>query len=164
MPKKYVLQPRKKKGQTTSEEGKSGPDLKPHIFATSIAKYVGKKSRLTLNPEILLDWSRLLPDRPAGVEYPPNTETSTTERSTGSAALPDDNETRSFEDPAADVDGNSISMTGKSAPLDLNRWTWEDMESEHLSGLEVAAHFDALSGLEKELRTEDILGILGAYW
>jgi hypothetical protein len=75
-PDDYVLQPWKTKGRRNVEARKEEEDLKKHIFATSIARYVVKKGRLTVNPEIVLDRSRLLPARPEGVGLPPRTEES----------------------------------------------------------------------------------------
>ena len=64
-PDSYVLQPWKKGKRRPSEQ--ADEDLTKHIFATSVARYVFKKGRLTINPEVVLERSRLLPPRPAGI-------------------------------------------------------------------------------------------------
>jgi hypothetical protein len=75
-PEKYVLQPWKKgRGKVKTErQGSEEEDLGKHIFATSVARYVFKKGRLTINPEIVLERSHLLPTRPAGMRLPPRSE------------------------------------------------------------------------------------------
>lgn len=64
-PTKYFLQPWKKGAKKTEPvAGSEEKDMTKSIFATSIAKYVLKKGRLTVAPEILLSRGDLLPPKP----------------------------------------------------------------------------------------------------
>ncbi|GAM83682.1 hypothetical protein ANO11243_016710 [Dothideomycetidae sp. 11243] len=60
-PKGYHLQPWKEQGRSWLGSLFSSSDLKRAVYATSIAKYVCKKGRATVPPEVLFDRSRLLP-------------------------------------------------------------------------------------------------------
>lgn len=155
-PDSYVLQPWKnKKGRGTAEK-KEEEDLTKHIFATSLARYVFKKGRLTINPEVILERSRLLPPRPQGVGYPPRTE-ATGPATPGTPAIPG----RSGE--SENLSNELRSRLAKKAEGE-DEWTWDDMEKERLRGLELASHFDTLSGIHGEIRGGDVLGKFGDYW
>ena len=103
-PESYVLQPWKNKGKRSAESKREEEDLKKHIFATSIARYVVKKGRLTVNPEIVLERSRLLPKRPEGVGLPPRSEDPSIAATPAAAETPAGNGTlTSPEQVAAEV-------------------------------------------------------------
>lgn len=165
-PDSYVLQPWKnrKGGQQKTKAGEE--DLTKYIFATSVARYVFKKGRLTINPEIVLERSRLLPARPAGVGFPPRAEAG--ESQLDPTATPFNPAT-----PAANL-GESAVLVGneleskrqgvQSQAIDDDAWTWDDMEKERLRGLELAGHFDALNACHGELRAGDVLGKYNDYW
>ncbi|EMC96710.1 hypothetical protein BAUCODRAFT_108579 [Baudoinia panamericana UAMH 10762] len=137
-PDSYVLQPWRKTKRKAGEAKKESEDLTKHIFATSVARYVFKKGRLTINPEIVLERSRLLPPRPAGIGLPPRAEASKL--------------------------GEFADETRASVNTDDDGWTWEDMEKERLRGLSFATHFDKLSAVHNELRADEVLGAYGDYW
>ena len=159
-PDSYVLQPWKRSQRR--EDVKADEDLSKHIYATSLARYVFKKGRLTINPEIVLERSRLLPPRPAGVDLPPRAEASgaptpvTPATPAGVTASPEN------------LAGNLNSKLGNVAAAEMRQeigdWSWEDMEKERLRGLELANHFDALGGLHRELKGDEVLGKFGDYW
>ena len=75
-PIKYVLQPWKKGKLRAADVKQDEEDLTRHVFASSIARYIFKKARLTINPEIVLERSRLLPRRPEGIGLPLRAEKS----------------------------------------------------------------------------------------
>lgn len=169
-PDSYVLQPwknRKKGGRAVVR--KEEEDLTKYIFATSLSRYVFKKGRLTINPEIILERSRLLPTRPEGVGYPPRTEasgagTGTGNGTPGTPATPakgGEGENNMSNELRSRLAGVSKSAAESE---DDDDWTWDDMEKERLRGLELASHFDALSGVHGELRGGDCLGKFGDYW
>ncbi|CZT18806.1 uncharacterized protein RCC_04650 [Ramularia collo-cygni] len=159
-PDSYVLQPWKnKKGGAAVAKKREEEDLTKYIFATSLSRYVFKKGRLTINPEIILERSRLLPPRPEGVGYPPRTEAS----GTGTPGTP--------ATPARGGEAENMSNELRSRLAGVSKgaggdddWTWDDMEKERLRGLELANHFEALSGVHGELRGGDVLGKFGDYW
>jgi hypothetical protein len=178
-PESYVLQPWKKgskgkkslDGKDTEEE-----DLKKHIFATSIARYVIKKGRLTVNPEIILERSRMLPARPKGVGLPPRSEGTSVVATPARAETPEGREeaegTEETEEQIGEsgvlvaeevgeklgaVDATAGSGQGRDN-VEEEEWTWEMMETERLRGLKMASHFDQLSGLHDEMRAGEVLG------
>lgn len=160
-PDSYVLQPWKNSKRQRAAEKKEEGDLTKHIFATSVARYVFKKGRLTINPEIVLERSRLLPARPAGVGFPPRAEAS--DASTPqiyTPATPAGNGTIT-----TDASELSSKLAGVKSVSDIeDEWSWDDMERERLRGLELAKHFDALNGCHNELRGGDVLGKFGDYF
>jgi hypothetical protein len=141
-PDSYVLQPWKKgkrraAGDAKKSEEEEAEDLKKHVYATSIARYVMKKGRLTVNPEIMLERSRLLPARPEGVGLPPRGEDSVVDTPAG---------------------GVSEKLGGSDVVESEDGWTWEHMETERLRGFKMASHFDQLSGIHDEIRAGEVLG------
>jgi hypothetical protein len=167
-PESYVLQPWKKgKGKKRraavgdakkSDEDDEEKNLKKHVYATSIARYVMKKGRLTVNPEIILERSRLLPARPEGVGLPPRSEDSVVATPAGGDTPAGEGAGISGEQIAAGV---SEKLGGGAAAVEgdgEDGWTWEKMEAERLRGLKMASHFDQLSGIHDEIRAGEVLG------
>ncbi|KXT13723.1 hypothetical protein AC579_10058 [Pseudocercospora musae] len=160
-PDSYVLQPWKNKSKRTDAQKKEDEDVSKHIFASSIARYVFKKGRLTINPEIVLERSRLLPTRLEGIGYPPRAEGNASNAATPFApATPAVNGEAYGTDISSELDSKLAGV--KSAEGD--DWTWDHMERERLRGLELASHFDALNGLHDELRAGEVLGKYGDYF
>ena len=161
-PEAYVLQPWKHEKRPIDFDDEE-EDLSKHIFATSVARYVFKKGRLTLNPEIVLERSHLLPARPQGVSLPPRTEATTSDATPAPAETPagatTDSELRSPEAIASEISDKLDEVASKS-----DDWKWEDMEKERLRGLKIASHFDSLSAAQGELRGGEVLGAFGDYW
>lgn len=164
-PDSYVLQPwknskiRKQKQEQNGEE-----DLTKYIFATSLARYVFKKGRLTINPEIVLERSRLLPPRPAGVGFPPRAEAGDTLDPTATPFTPATPATNMGESAVIVGEELDSKLEGFRSKEGDDDWTWDDMEKERLRGLELASHFDALNACHGELRGGDVLGKYGDYW
>ncbi|KAF2716426.1 4HBT like protein [Polychaeton citri CBS 116435] len=171
-PGSYALQPWKKSKRRAAKSqdevaGNSGEeeDLKKYIFATSIAKYVAKKGRRTINPEIILERSNLLPPRPAGMGLPPRAESASPTPSETQSGASQDNGLTSPEAVAAQVSSRLISSEPHlNGSISADGWTWDDMEKERLRGLTMANHFDALAGLTEELKADDVLGQYGDWF
>jgi hypothetical protein len=160
-PESYVLQPWKKGKSKNSVDGKSEEeDLKKHIFATSIARYVIKKGRLTVNPEIILERSRMLPPRPKGVGLPPRSEDPSVVATPASAETPEEQIEESGVLVADEVGEKlgAVDVAAEDGEVKDEEWTWEMMEAERLRGLKMASHFDQLSGLHDEMRAGEVLG------
>jgi hypothetical protein len=178
-PESYVLQPWKKgtsgsersehksksKNSVDGEEEEEEEDLKKHIFATSIARYVVKKGRLTVNPEIILERSRMLPPRPKGMGLPPRSEDPSVVATPASAETPEEaGETNGAIGESGVLVAEEVGekLGGVDATEDGNgedaEWTWDMMEAERLRGLKMASHFDQLSGLHDEMRAGEVLG------
>lgn len=165
-PDSYVLQPWKNGKGSKKKTSKAGEeeDLTKHIFATSMARYVFKKGRLTINPEIVLERSRLLPPRPAGIGFPPRSEATDSDNAAATPFTPATPATSTSANGTAIGEELDSKLAGvKSAESD-DGWTWDDMERERLRGLEMARHFDALGDCHGELRGGDVLGKFGDYW
>ncbi|KAF2491637.1 hypothetical protein BU16DRAFT_468665 [Lophium mytilinum] len=138
-PKHYTLQPGRRgygsekreqngalgNGEAKEEEQKRMEKLRGAVFASSIAKYVTKKGRLTIPPEVVLLRSEMLPPKPEGWIY--NGEEGSDE-SNGTvlddAILPEDN--------------------------DNKEWNWDTIEAERRRGLKFAEMFGQLDGLHDE--------------
>jgi hypothetical protein len=159
-PDSYVLQPWKKGKRRAAGDAKKSDeeeDLKKHVYATSIARYVMKKGRLTVNPEIILERSRLLPTRPEGVGLPPRSEDSVVATPAGENTPAGEKAVNSSEQIAAGVSerlGGGAVVGGEGE----DGWTWEHMEAERVRGLKMASHFDQLSGIHDEIRAGEVLG------
>lgn len=167
-PPRYVLQPWKGVGTwvVKGEKGKglTGKELKGmsaeekrrfwrrKIYASSISKYVVKKGRLTIPPELVLARSEMLPPKPPGakstfetgytppkIDSPPNGET------------PESGST-------LDVMEESLFNEERSE----GEWTWEKCEAMRVKGLKLAQHFDALDGLRETFDGGE-MGVMGVY-
>ncbi|KAF2716898.1 hypothetical protein K431DRAFT_289020 [Polychaeton citri CBS 116435] len=166
-PEKYVLQPWKKgRGKVKTErQGSEEEDLGKHIFATSVARYVFKKGRLTINPEIVLERSHLLPTRPAGIGLPPRSESSPPDVTPGPVETPATND--SLTSPETAICEVSVKLGDTEEKAEAGKdadWSWDDMERERVRGLKIASHFEALSAAHGELKAREALGEYGDYW
>jgi hypothetical protein len=109
-------------------EGAADIDEKS-IFASSISKYVGKKGRLTVHPEILMEASGMLPPRPGGWHTATPSGESTPE--------------------TLDVEVNGTA-NGEANSSNVGEWDWKRIDAENKKGLKYAEHFQALDGLHEE--------------
>lgn len=128
------------------------------VYATSIAKYVVKKGRLTISPEIVLRRSDLLPDRPADTSAPaPPPATSETPEGEAEKSY-----MSSPENLVAQVMGQlrAENMLGEKETKQ-GELSWKDVEAQRLRGLEIARHFDGLTALHGEWAAED--DVIGEY-
>ena len=155
-PDSYVLQPWKK-GKRDAKKSDDEENLKKHVYATSIARYVMKKGRLTVNPEIILERSRLLPRRPSGVGLPPRTGDSVVPTPAAEGTPTPTVDSRP-ELVAEEVDSKLGGAEIVNGEVEDETWTWEMMEAERLRGLKMASHFDQLSGIHDEIRAGEVLG------
>ena len=161
-PKSYILQPRKgsrskgwvgkQEGEVLSEEERR-TKLRRKVYASSVSKYVVKKGRLTIPPELVLARSEMLPPRPAGAPstfntgyMPPKSEVQNVDNADGSSSVTLDVLEESLF-PKDEEDGE---------------WTWEKCETMRLRGLKLAQHFDALDGL-REVFDGGERGAMGIY-
>lgn len=154
----YVLQPWRNKGKRNIESKQEEEDLKKHIFATSIARYVVKKGRLTVNPEIVLERSRLLPSKPEGVGLPPRSEDPSVAATPAIAETPAGHGSLTSPEQVAARVTEKLGGKESNEQTSVDDWNWDDMETERLRGLKMASHFDALNGLHDELKTGEALG------
>ncbi|KAH9832743.1 Thioesterase-like superfamily [Teratosphaeria destructans] len=165
-PDSYVLQPWKKSQRRPGELKKDDEELRKHIFATSVSRYVFKKGRLTINPEIVLERSRLLPPRPAGVGLPPRSEARESDASTPAVAESEgaNGDLTSPESVATEVSSRLAEQLDEEQKTGDEEWTWDDMEKERLRGWKVAVHFAKLEAAHNEFRVGDALGEYSDYW
>jgi hypothetical protein len=141
-------------------------NLKRKVFASSIAKYVVKKGRLTVPPEMVLERSQMLPPRPTGREVlggwqPSPSSTSPTSLSQSPTASPESLTKEGSEgEPANMVLEESLFP---ASPVGENgEWTWEKVQEERVKGLELAEAYDKLEGL-KDFFDGGVDGAMGQY-
>ncbi|KAI9649441.1 hypothetical protein NHQ30_002017 [Ciborinia camelliae] len=98
------------------------------IFASAISKYVMKLGRLTVHPEVVLNASGVLPERPGGWHSMASSGESTPE----------------MEESFVDATPEEGEKEGS------NEWDWKRIEKENKRGLQFAEHFAAMEGLHNE--------------
>lgn len=99
------------------------------IFATGISKYVVKLGRLTIHPEVVLNASGILPERPGGW--------ATMQGGTGEAT----------PEVLEAVSENGVPPSGD---VSEDAWDWKRVEAEKEKGLKFVEHFAALDELHHE--------------
>ncbi|KAF2397174.1 hypothetical protein EJ06DRAFT_524171 [Trichodelitschia bisporula] len=125
------------------------------VFATSIAKYVVKKGRLTLPPELVLQRSQMLPPKPEGARGAPWEGVSGYgEGSSGEETLDTPGSS-----PGPEVLAESLFPGDGEGKAE--EWTWEMVERERRRGLRFAEAFNSLDGLREEFEGEG--AALGEY-
>jgi hypothetical protein len=121
-------------GEKKEEEQKRRDKLRGAVFASSIAKYVTKKGRLTIPPELVLQRSDMLPPKPEGWVY---------KGDEGSV--------------------NSVELEDALLPAEnTSEWTWDTVEAERRRGLRLAEMFGALDNLHEEFDGGNN-GVLGEF-
>jgi hypothetical protein len=183
-PESYALQPWKKSkapkgGQRVGPgNGKGGRwedlnerermTLKRKVFASSIAKYVVKKGRLTVPPEMVLQRSSMLPPRPPGHEVLGGWQPSPSSTSpTNSTPMPSSSTQSPSSSPwsQSGEPENMVleeSLFPASPVVGDDEWTWQKVEEERLKGLEFAEAYDKLEGL-KDVFDGGVDGSMGLY-
>ncbi|KAI4715712.1 hypothetical protein E4T48_08082 [Aureobasidium sp. EXF-10727] len=158
-PSNYFLQSwrnGKASGNKAKNTKTEGDDKIKSIYATSLAKYVVKKGRLTIAPEIVLRRSDLLPPRPlTQPSFPTTSDTPTPEGEQPYMSSP--------ENLVAQVMGQlrSENMFDKPQQPKEGEMTWKQVEAKRLRGLEIAGHFDGLTALHAEWNADD--DVIGEY-
>ncbi|KAI4758952.1 hypothetical protein E4T52_01802 [Aureobasidium sp. EXF-3400] len=159
-PSNYLLQ-NWRNGGKKKQGKKEEQDKIKSIYATSLAKYVVKKGRLTIAPEIVLRRSDLLPSRPANQPF------TSTAATTSSSDTPTSGGEKPYmsspENLVAQVMGQlrSENMFDKEEVAKDGEMTWREVEAKRLRGLEIARHFDGLTALHGEWNADD--DVIGEY-
>ncbi|OCL07843.1 hypothetical protein AOQ84DRAFT_439965 [Glonium stellatum] len=134
-PRHYTLQPWRQGQKETEGGGVNGKEedeevrrekLKKAVFASSIAKYVVKKGRLTIPPERVLMSADMLPSKPENWG-----------EKAGNSMLNTRLSSETVEDAVLPAVNGS-------------EWTWDKIEAERLRGLRFAEMFAGLDGLHEE--------------
>jgi hypothetical protein len=164
-PSNYLLQGWRngKKKVEKKEKGEAQDKIKS-IYATSLAKYVVKKGRLTIAPEIVLRRSDLLPPRPANQPLPSTTPTTSSSDTPTSSNTPSEPPYMSSpENLVAQVMGQlrSENMFDKEEAVKEGEMSWKEVEAKRFRGLEIARHFDGLTALHAEWNADD--DVIGEY-
>lgn len=166
-PRAYTMQPWKNNGRRQAKESRTdgGQETNgakgaskdgqqhPAIFATAIAKYVGKKGRLTVPPERILQASGFLPPKP---EEPLDNQTSATPSpdpqapasgaegcTTLSDMVPSPTLSRITSKEAAEAVLEAALISND----DQEAWDWNRVEEERLKGLQLAQMYNGLEAL-----------------
>jgi len=175
-PRSYSLQPGRKGGrkvENLSNEDKAR--LKHKIFASSVAKYVVKKGRLTIPPELVLERCQMLPARPVGTPILGGwTPGNSVGDSPGRTAIPSPAPQAKWGDhtrrngnagPGSDILGESIFPNEFKPEVDgsdgSDGWTWNYVQEQRLKGLRLANAFDTLDALRDvfSIESEDAMGM-----
>jgi hypothetical protein len=169
-PPEYFLQPWKKakkskEPETETIEAKKAR-IRRKIHATSIATYVIKKGRLTIPPEVVLQRSSLLPEKPPHAPsafYTPSRSPTTPNDGTSSNESPIDSMMGSHTVTAGSVEDVLVESLFPDSSVDGDSWTWENVERERQRGLKYAKMFDGLNALRDEFDggSKGALGIYG---
>jgi hypothetical protein len=148
-------QPKVGEGETLEEKRRR---IRGKIFATSLATYVVKKGRLTIPPEIVLQRSNLLPEKPPGASsafFTPNNTSPVTPDSGISVDHSPTTESMTDSHAEAVTAGSVASVLAESlfpdSPVGDENWNWDIVEKERQRGLRYAKIFEDLSGLRDEL-------------
>ena len=171
-PEEYVLQPRKwrgngpeirKKGESEEARAKRKEEWKKGLYATSIAKYVVKRGRITVPPELVLERSKLLPPRPPERQDDPISEPTLDGCESADQSMISINAAKSIRDSIeasavlvngtktpSDDSTTSTTSKGDGAPTDNDHWDWDACEKKRLEGLKFAEMFAGLDGLHDE--------------
>lgn len=160
-PTSYTLQPWKKikarKSQNRAALGSNGHAINgasakvtthPAIFATGIAKYVFKQGRLTVNPELVLQSSGLLPPKPRENEVSPATARTPAEGINADAAPTSDPQGMTLSEAEQKLDASMGSSAGDGD------WDWDRVEQERVKGMDHASLFNGLEALNDEFSPE----------
>lgn len=154
-PKSYILQPWRK-GAARQEGQPKGNSHKPHpaIFASSIARSVFKRGRLTITPEAVLAAANILPFKPQNPEPSSNIHTTPEENfSKGLAARPATQRLRR-------ADADSLIEAALDPNCGVDSWDWKRVDMERVRGMQIAKLMAGLDGLHQEFtaETQDALG------
>lgn len=129
-----------------------------NIFATSIAKYVCKKGRLTVHPEVILDASGLLPVKPTGWVRMDGSVSKVEEVHANGDAVTNGHAAQNGH---AITNGNAVA-NGQANGSATKVVDWKRIETQNEQGLKFAEHFQALEGLHQEF-TGSRQAALGKY-
>lgn len=128
-PKMGGLQTHKEKKGENGEAQE--PEWEKKILATSVAKYVFKKGRITVNPAVFLEDSGLLPERPGGWMSGEN----------------------QIGDETQDVSEISLEEDGE--------WDWKRVEAQRRRGWKYASQLAGLDDIVSEFDADVALGTWG---
>lgn len=124
-PSKWSLQPWRKGGQGEKEDTKTKEEAEKEllgaVYATAIARYVVKRGRITVPPELVLADAGMVPQKPEGWVYQ------------GTKVADDSND-------------DATPKLGPE-PVDGTEWNWDIIEAERLRGLVVAQKFGEMDGM-----------------
>jgi len=173
-PEEFDLQPWRKPRRTRRERPSETPEekrkrIQGKIFATSLATYVVKKGRLTIPPEIVLQRSSLLPEKPPGAAsafFTPNNASPITPDS-GISVEHSPTEGHMTDSHADTVTAGSVtsvlteSLFPDALPGD-DKWNWDSVEKERQRGLRYARMFESLGDLRHDFNAGE-KGAMGVF-
>ncbi|KAL8848309.1 MAG: hypothetical protein Q9221_006663 [Calogaya cf. arnoldii] len=159
-----------------NEKGKTGIGIHPAIFATGIAKYVAKRGRLTIPPELIIQNSGLLPPKPKDHQTPPVSETpavpvegdalpnSGPVPSSGTAGpAPIVTRDMSSENATQVIDEALNENAARGDRDEGGAWDWNRIEKERLRGMEIAKKWNLTERLGEMFEGEEGMA-LGRWW
>ncbi|KAL9097681.1 MAG: hypothetical protein Q9165_000007 [Trypethelium subeluteriae] len=183
-PEEYVLQTGRWRGRSAeirsdkdkeiSEEArtKRKEEWKRGIYATSVAKYVVKRGRITIPPELVLERSRLLPPRPPERKEDPISKPTLEGDASADQSMISVEAAQAIQDEIerSAVLVNGVKTAGTSGanatPVNIisneDSWDWDACEKKRLEGLKFAEMFAGLDALHDDF-DGGVDGVLGSY-
>ncbi|KAF2128966.1 hypothetical protein P153DRAFT_341349 [Dothidotthia symphoricarpi CBS 119687] len=121
--KQWSLQPWRKDERTKGEKEHDDKELLNAVYATAIAKYVTKRGRITVPPEVVLADAGMVPQKPEGWVY------------------------QAKRKPTSKAADNNVTPNLRPEPVDGTEWNWDIIEAERRRGLVVAQKFAEMDGM-----------------
>ena len=155
---------------SSSSSGQTVPDKSKQIYASCLSKYIFKKGRITIRPELFLSEAGWIPPRPEGLPSPKLLGVSNTNSTTVSGvatpepgAIPSEttqNAVKKAADTALSIAGDFKTSEDANIPKDSSlTWSWEEVEAERLRGMEVVGKWAMTDGLlEDEFVATGVVG------
>lgn len=149
------------------EEGKEGKGRgNPLFFATAVAKYVCKRGRLTIPPELVLRNSGLLPPKPQNPPTNPPEPTTGPPPSTDSPSLAPTGEkdaTASLP-PIANLAASTPAPGGEGGKTgEEEEWSYERIEAERARGMAIMEAWNRTELLDEAFGGSEAVA-LGEFW
>lgn len=149
---------------STNTKRRNSVKFKSAIAASAFSKVVFKNRRITISPEVMLEASGLLPRRHDKSETVPleclidaHVKVNRAEVSERQIAFAKVSQT--LDDlKCSDSESSDDSRRTSVDDLTLDQWRWDVVESERVSGVEVAGALVTQSNLENELSNSEALG------
>jgi hypothetical protein len=121
-----------------------GKDGKQVVYASSLSKYVSKKGRWTIPPEMILRKSGLLPENPTVGLVDESLSGTPREGEAGITTIANGSALSTAVDRIRR--GSVTERSKEELENNMSTWSWERIEQERVRGLKVVESFKALDG------------------
>ncbi|KAL9578637.1 MAG: hypothetical protein Q9203_007024 [Teloschistes exilis] len=152
------------KEKERGKEGKSSAK-KPLFFAIAVAKYVCKRGRLTIPPELVLRNSGLLPPKPQEQPTPATPQPEEKTADSPSLAPQGEKDATTALPPIADLATAPTPTAGDAATQAGagEEWTWHRIETERQRGMAIMEAWNRTEALDEAFGGSEAVA-LGEFW